>query len=480
MNDVEVFKGQFIYTRELTPPPQFETVRFGDYFLHHDPHLPIAIHDKGILLGHALDWRFPEKTYADILADLTQGAFNDAAMHSNRLSGRWALILPGPVVIGDGGGTLSIVWNENSIGSSAALLAYCNPTLKRKRRPDYEAHRLNGWHSGFAFFATDTEIEGVKALLPNHVLDKGTVRRFYPTARLPKRTITDSAPRMGQIMRGSLAAAANRAPLAIGLTSGYDSRLIAAAAPETGAVFFTMQDGHACPEGHADIEGAKTIAGLLGMQHAVHVATGSESLRINARQSEAMQAERFEDWAAVSQDFKRICISGWASEVGRDYMAWPGSEYAELRDILNCAGVHRFSELHGEAQVWLGEAKDVSTRFGIKVIDLLYWELRVGRWISAAFNILNQGEWWMTPYTCREMFEAMLAVPSKERGYHGRRLYLAAIGHMNPELAKLPVTPLALRERLTLLRSHHLSRAVARALDTLGLLRRLRRLRARA
>lgn len=475
-----LFRSQFILTREqIEPPPQFITHALGAYTLHRDPDLPVAMNECGVLLGHALDWRAPEKGNADILSDLVERGLE----HTDHLSGRWAFILRDSLVVGDGGGTLSIVWSDRHVGSSAALLAYCDPTLMLKDRPGIEARRRTGWHSGLAFLATDTEIEGVTALLPNHQLslESRSASRFYPRVPLAAASVRESAPKIAEVMQGIMRAAANRAPLAIALTSGYDSRLIAAAASNVAADrinFFTIQDEHATPEGHADIVGAGKIAETLGIAHHLTVAPAVSRFRTQSRQSEGIIAERFEGWADVSAQFSdRICISGWGSEVGRNFISWPGSENVNAHDVLACNSLLGFPELVDEAEAWASDARQINQRLGFKTTDLLYWELRLGRWCSAGFNVLSQGNWWMTVYTCRDLFELMIAVPDRQRGNRGARLYPAAIACISRSIADLPFSPVSLRERLYYFRKRDLPHAVGYALHRLGLLNTIRRIK---
>lgn len=488
------FKGQFLCSPAAASRPEtFLHKSVGGYQLYHHPDLSAEVGSKGVLLGQALDWRHPEKTNTDILADLTSGDLAAALAHSNTLSGRWALLFLGEehAWIGDGGGTLSIVWNERLVGSSAALLSWSDPSIKRKHRAKFDALRKEGWHSGYAFVGTDTEYEGVHALLPNHLLALASreVRRFYPTAKLPRASLQQNAPLIAGVMVGLVRAASVRSPLAIGLTAGYDSRLVAAAASKLPAakervLFFTVEDTHATPAGHADITGAQEIARLTGIPHVVRQSNTalSAETRTTFRESEGMVAPRFEEWADLSRAPElagRAILSSWASEVGRNYFDWPGAVNAGVREVIACSGAGNFADLRQEAQRWFEEASSVQASYGLRVTDLIYWELRVGRWNSACFNILGQGAWWMTLYTCRELFELMIAVPPEQRGKKGSNLYTAVIKLLCPALAEQAFTPLTVREKLHYVRKVGIRHAIAKLLLKVGLLAPARRLKDR-
>lgn len=478
----EAFSNQYICSRQpLNDVPNSKLAQLGGWSLHYGDRLPTETTGACALVGEALDWTAPTKSNAEILRDLAGMTPEDAIAHTNRLSGRWAFMRldADPFVISDGGGTMPVIWTAGQFASSAKLLAACNPAINLKKREKFDRHRTDGWHSGFAFIATDTEAEGTVALLPNHILqpETGDVRRIYPTARMAPRSLADSVDSIAECLRGIVGAAAQRAPLAIGLTSGYDSRLIAAVVAtmpdvKERTLFFTIQDEHATPEGHDDIEGAQWIAAQVGVPHVTVVSsTASPEMQDRCRRSEGMVAPRFEDWAELSQrpDFKgRLVVSSWASEICRAYFTWPNSENAGAEEALGCSGLKAFPEFLDEAQRWASSARTVQDDFGLTVTDLIYWELRVGRWNAAAFNILGQGAWWMTLYTCRDLFERMMAIPVGERGYRGDKLYPAVIAKLFPVLLDRPFTQYGLKQRAYYFFQNDLRHGVARGLMKLG------------
>ncbi len=482
------FKHQFICSKnDVAVPPDFKSLALGDYSLHYDKNLSMEACPQGVLLGHALDWTHPSKSNAHILDDLLAGSLQDAVKHTDRLGGRWALIfLKGePTVLADGGGTLSIVWTKGQFGSSAKLLAACDPEIAAKHRPEFDSFRLEGWHSGLAFLATDTEFEGVDALLPNHLLffDKPKVERFYPARPMPRSNLAKSIPRVIEILQGLVRAAALRSQIVVGLTSGYDSRLIVAAAASVpdakGRIScVTFQDEHATPEGHFDIEQAAWIATTAGFPHRVEISPSDVSERAMFRDSEGMVAPRFEEWAQATANVEnKLFISCWASEIGRAYLKWPGSNNADVTDVLACNSLNELPSFTSLGKSWLDEARDVQARFDLSITDLIYWELRVGRWNSACFNILSLGSWWMTLYTCRDLFETMISIPFRERGDRGSNLYSSLIDRMCPALLARPFNPMGIRERAGYFLRRDLPHAVAQFLIRIRMYNLVRRIK---
>ncbi len=471
---------QFLCNKDPEAKPDgFLTEQVGAWQFHYSPDLPIARHETTVLVGHAIDWAEPDKSNQDIAASLPEN-------HA-RLAGRWAIFDLGdqPQVFGDG--SMALTWSQGVAGSSAALLAHVDPSLKRKHRPEYDSHRLTGWHSGAAFVATDTEYDGVYALLTNHRLDLAAfeAKRFAPEP-LDRRSLEDSVPHIVAILTGIWTGILARSPTALALTGGYDSRVLAAAlslAPDakTRSIAFTIEDTHATPEGHTDIELATWIANTLDLEHHKLHADDNipQAMRDTIRATEGMQAPRFEEWAALSQQEPlsgKLIVSGWASGIGRAYYSWPGSENIDAQDVLEIS--HLPDDLKPlfleEAQSWLDGARQASRTSGVPVSDMLYWELRLSRWISANYNIMGHGGWWMTPYTCRDLLMAMIAIPETERGKRGHRLYVELIRQMRPKLLDRAINPETLGQKLKGFAGHKTKHLIATMLVKLGLYEKVR------
>ncbi len=303
---------------------------------------------------------------------------------------------------------------------------------------------------------------------------------------MPVRNMVEAVPDIIACLQNAVREAVMRRTLVIGLTAGFDSRLIAAIVHSLPEIhdrvqFITFQDDWGCPAGHPDITGAKSIAETIGLPHSVVEASEASTAHANAaRASEAMQATRFEAWGEVANFPGSFIISSWASEVGRAYYRWPGWKDSGAYDAQNVTGLANLPEFRAEAEDWATGASRVQERFGLPVADLLYWELRVGRWNAAAFNIMNIGGGdWLTLYSCRRLFELMLSIPEKQRGKKGHDLYVALIGQLCPALLNQAFSPPTLWERGYFLRvrARH---AVANLLLALGLLDVVRKMLRRA
>ena len=478
-----MFARQFLLsTHAGSKPENFRTRNVGTWYLHYCPELPVAIYEAKILIGHAVDWSNPELSNEDILANMP-------SCH-NRLAGRWAYLdlSENGEVFSDG--SMTVCHTGSAVASSAALLASVDPSLERKAHAGLHHYKKASRHSGLAFLATDTGYCGAHSLLTNHKLRLAdfSVERFGPDSpsALSK---TEAIPKIAEILTGIMYGLVHRSKIALALTGGYDSRLLAAAlsqVPEARdrAITFTIQDRYATGPGHYDIELARWIATVVGFEH--HTLYADASLdtrwRNQIRGSEDMQAPRFEEWAKLSSEdplVDRLILNGWVSPVGRAYYSWPGSENVDVEDVLNVCHIEgpEREDLREEAKRWLEGARDATQQSGVPVSDLLYWELRVPRWVGSCCTILGFGGFWMAPYSCRDLLMTMIGIPEDERGKSGHPLYVELIRHMRPELLERPINPKTFSQRVKAFIAIGAKHRLAKLLVYLGLYDTMRRLR---
>lgn len=460
------YRGQYgIVKHPASLPKGFQAKTLGsEYSLLYHSELPVAIKAVGarlaVLVGHAVDWRHPEWTNEDVLSYLlAEPSPGGVAQRSSSLAGRWALavLCEDPFALNDACGTMGVVHHQDGIASSARLLSDILGGLPRSEliTPDFELRQASRFHSGQPIPGRSTEYVGCRTLLANHWLNlrSGVPVRFHPTQPYPRRPLGEIAPSVARVLEGIVKGIARRGKIAVGVTAGFDSRALVAAVsrvpglvPET--LFYTFQDEYACPAGHYDLRGAERITKAVGgVHHVVPVAPPPAK----TNRVEHMVAPRFESWAERCrlEPFRdRIVLSGWASETGRAFIRWPGSENPDVEQIMGCLGARDQSQFLEDIGSWQKDAITVRDRFNLPVMDLFYWELTGSTWIKSGLNILNSGSDWLTIYSCRELLDLMLSVREADRGGRRQRLYRAVIRELNPLLLDVPFNPLRPRERL--------------------------------
>jgi len=417
------------------------------------------------LLGFLFDGERPELTEADILhgllADLEQRpSFADWVPGTYGLSGRWVLIL-------DDGGTVRLFsdpmglrtafytdpshtserWCATQPGLIAAVLGL---ELDPVAVTEYlNSDAVRAWNERF-FPADTTPYAGVRRVLANHVLDVGSgeCRRFWPDRSLGSVSLEDGAARGAERLRKIVCTAAARFPIALGLSGGWDSRVLFSATREVvqGIHYYTF----AKPVETVDASVAGQLLAKFGLvQH-----------RLQA------PAEMQEDFARIFHDqfpFAHdgcgrviqgmydqlprglLNVTGNAAEITRVRFRLKASESAvtarHLARFTSFQYADALETIPFVVDAWQRWLEGLGNIHDVHVLDLFYWE----HW-GANFAGMDQTEVdvavdTLTPFNCRSLLMLLLSIPEAFRDHDFPRHYEQIIRHLWPEALQVPVNP---------------------------------------
>ena len=419
------------------------------------------------LIGEVYDWQQPEHSNQQILDRwIRQARSIEEVIHSSDdLAGRWALYLYSgdtQLIIHDACGSFQVNYvcmtdSESWISSSPKLIAQQigapidNVMVEQLLNP-YCYARV----SGQALPLDRTAYEGIRCLLPNHVLyvhDRST-RQYWPYKPLQLRSVESVAPSAAQMFSGIIQAMGLRKTLFIGTTAGTDSRMMVAAAHYSGAPFrsFTWSMTGVSNYKHMDVQTAHRLMHLLERDHYLIYSPDKFSVEMRAildacitmpSSSAERAAMKYTHWPF--QDH-HVLIGG-ASEITRCFWHWEGSDVPTVGDIVGCCGFGNNRFAHTLYEPWLEHAKRIHHEFNLQVMDQLYWHMRVGRWLAENLTTLNLVQLTGTPFSCRSWFASLLEAVD----YTPQRsvqLYKAMIEHLEPLLSDVPLNPFPLKHRL--------------------------------
>lgn len=472
------FRGQYCFgalPRSL--PPRFQRHELPDgTVLAHDEDLPVFVKIEGdaylAIIGLCFDHRHPEYSLADIGERLFAISSDEIAEQASALFGRWVAIksdAQGKIAFSDAGGILPLIHRIRGesylCASSSRLIAACDETVRPNPAIDQDFRTMQakpGLHGGRPFPLRVTEYDGVFAVLPNHVFDlrSKAVRRYYFGPKdFGTKSADSMAPAIGDLIVRIVTAISARSKLAYAATGGFDSRLIAAGISRVPGLpeqmdFFTFRYPRDPGGAHYDIVLARKVAETIGGRHRVIDAEcdyPDPTTSAICRQSEEFYATGFEGWVEKTRtevEPDRIILMGWASEIARCFFRWPGSESVTPHQIADSTGLAGIEAFQQEFVDWFASAEEAHRRTGIPILDLFYWENRVGRWCSGGLNILNTGSNWMTIYSCRDLLDLMLSVRESERASSQQLLYRKVIKYLNPKVSVIPINPTPFSRRL--------------------------------
>lgn len=437
----------------------------GTLWLAAHPGLNVVRVERGLhvltLAGFLIDPEHPERSDAEIVEELlgTPGFAASPFAATERLGGRWLLVLAGPedtFAFADAGGLrqLFLAPDPQTGGvhgaSEPGLLAELgglrpDPEAEAFLRSDRIVRNAEHWWPGDA-----TPFSEVRRLLPNHVvsLRSGRRRRFWPAARPPRTTPEEAldllARRLPALLRGFI----RRGSVEISLTAGLDSRIVLAATREmAGELRYLTIRQAGMPATHADLEIARRLAERLGLDYRILPSATAVREPVRAAYRDGIH-DFHEKWL---RDAQAIYDAG-----GHRTRVVTGSVGEALRLAYRTYGIHkrrrpslarlaRVAKLgtHPFALRHLAAWRDSLDRsIPADVGDLFYMEQRSGRWLATAQ--LEFGQVWgeiFTPFNSRELVAALQGVPQAVRREPKSILFRELIGRLWPEALLEPINP---------------------------------------
>jgi len=400
---------------------------FADWQISAHAALRLTQHQRGttelLCLGTIIDPRVPTATDDDLVERLLEiESFAELEAALAVLGGRWLLLVSfsgQSRIYTDAGALRTCFYATTRIGlcfvSQPTLVAAVDGT-----KPDGDPREgLRRSARADAYPLGVTPYEGIKQLLPNHFLDLLTAqpRRYWPLQSIPTKTRDEAARGIVDLLRGSIDALARRGKrLALPLTGGYDSRVLLAAAWDKRHEidFFTVVD-MATPA--HDFVLPLRLAHAFGLKHSFFRAgdTTEAQIELLVRNTGGVWRDPNEHRVpAFGKSDADIVLLGNVSEVIRAGFY----EYGDYPEHVDAALLARLSGWSDDplaisaCAAWL---RDVPADTNVHLLDLYYWEERVGVWAALDSMATDAFIEVISPYNCRELLTIGLGVPLRDR-----------------------------------------------------------------
>jgi len=310
--------------------------------------------------------------------------------------------------------------------------------------PRYQ-EKLEAWFPG-----NSSIFREVNLMQANHLLDLKTkaVRRYWPRHKLRHYEKHKAVPQLAQLLKGIVTAAHHRAPLALGLSSGIDSRAVLAASRDFASevTIYTLIYRKLTPESD-DPRVAKQICERVGLEHHIldaGVPMSPEFKKVYRRNTLGIK----DDWGPllyakylnIPQD--RLLLKGMASEIYR-CRYWFTGDYpyrVDLRYLVEKARMGEDPLVWEKFQEWMREALIVE-EYGYRLLDIFSWENETGHWLALGNVVTDLTHTEFTPLNCRKYIEIMLGTDAKARVGKNCAIQAEVTKYLWPELAYFPYTP---------------------------------------
>ena len=468
---------KYLYRRQYIVGPRFinslpgwEYIKITDrYFLTVHPDLPVTREYRNsdfiILLGYILDPYNPAHNDSQIINDIIESV-KSADEVFDKLSakcGRFVMIVKIKEdfrIFNDTGGMRQIFYHIDSsdnlwCASQSIIIAeqlglHIDENIKKDLNKSFLFRKSSDhWYPGRI-----SPFKEIYHLTPNHYIDlnNNDYIRYWPAKSLAPISIPECVEKTSTLLRGIFKSACCRFDkLALGISSGLDSRLLLAASnvPEADIDYFTQTEGQIGYE-DPDTGITSTLLAQLGLKHSILVLPEKLDTDFNtlfrrnvftARTIKGINAySLFKNFNAESQDI--VVLYGNLHEITkRDRYRWP-----RLPNILiRGAALTEMAQMTGsrialeEFTLWLNSVKRV-TDYNIDILDLMHWEQRVGNWAAMTFSEYDIAFETLCPYNCRQYIEYMLRVPLKYRTMPDYKLHHELIRNLWPETLRFNVT----------------------------------------
>jgi hypothetical protein len=417
--------------------------------------------DKSLtLLGYILDPDNPRAGDSEIVAELLPKLCSgylrtNSPQCTNRLGGRWILIADDGAQIRIFNDTIAQrqicytapplrgeVWCASQPGVLARV-------LDLKVDPAAEAYLQNVMRAGEKeyWWPYDTSLyREIRFLNANHFLDYRSAKphRFWPVEKLATMPIRRAVKEGALLIRGLMASAANRHPLQILMTGGWDSRLVLSATKGLNCqmTFLTfLREGFTMET--PDVSIPRRLLQKLGRTH--------EILPLPQRMDDEFReiymqntAAAHEEWGRVAQALysvgppEKLRVTGVGAEVIRQ-------QFRPAASTINPEVLAHFASANGQEfaiQAFKRWLADTPINLPVGIPDLLFWEQKIGIWLAngqTEWDIIGSSSF--TPYNCRSLLATLLSVNEEYRKPPFYELHRALIKEMWPETLSEPVNP---------------------------------------
>lgn len=286
-------------------------------------------------------------------------------------------------------------------------------------------------------------------LTPNHYLDlnSGDIIRYWPRKKLKKASLEECVEESSIMLQGLVESASIRFEMALAITAGLDTRALFAASKRVKdhIHFFTHTHQSLDIDG-PDIAIPREMLKKMGVNHSIVYQPEkidekfAEFYKRNVSPSrEGKGLNAFGIYTYFNKIGREMLVTnGVCSEIARNFYPLPESfeiTAKALATLVAMSGSKIAEEVFND---WLTEARKV-THFGIRILELFYWENRNAKW--PAYNDYDIAFESYSPFNCRALLEKMLAVDRKYRLPPDFKLHKALISYMWPEVLQFPINP---------------------------------------
>lgn len=448
---MSMFRKQFLLSTIEEFGYGFSKIALRSKNLFYHPELPICqstqADKKIILIGNIYSYQHPEYTNQAIANELINNkSKSELLAATDPYCGEYVIIYETAddyILFNDASAQQEIYYDANfeHYGSQPKILEEVIQGVAHKDKEAKDFYNSKCFKKKSLFIMDTTHFENIKHLITNHYIDlkRKSIVRFFPTKQIPSRTIHESAQNVVTMLGGFMKAFANRSPLAIAVTGGYDSRILFLLSLELEVKYFVLEHPHMGPN-HYDVTIPTRLTNLFGKEF--HVLKSDQEAKAEFDDNFIKSIDFPRKQNTFPTKFKgRLFVNGNISEVAREFFGYMNDCTGEDLAFLSKYNKHPFpSKMY---QAYRDQNKSGFEAKGIHWLSMFYWEERMGNWVSKAKTESNaMGIAYTSPFNCRKIITEMWGVPRKDRDFYRSKLHAEMLKLIaNKEALKIPINP---------------------------------------
>jgi hypothetical protein len=433
-------------------------------YIHHHTDLPVTQCRKNeavvTMIGYAIDPNDPLATDQRIVERLAESAteLESVIGATAQMAGRWVLLVEHDdfdILLHDACGLRQVFYSDHT--NRAAFCASQAATAAKVYDVSEDPEATEGFlktrfaltNPEFWWPGDSTQFCGVRCLLPNHYLDLRTrqAHRYGLGKKVRRKSLSHAAKHGAELLASLIRGVAQRYPLALPITAGWDSRALLAACRHVGAspYCYTLRMG-ALSVTHQDVAIPARLLGSLQWDHHImdcQPPAPSDFMTLYKGNADPAHDEACSIAYGLSRAYPEgfISLSGHCSEVARCYYrASLSTEPITPETLAKITQMDGTPFVLAQFRRWLEGAAPTAKQSGISLLDLFYWEQRAGRWAAngqAQWDLVHER---FTAFNYRPLLLTLLSAHERHRR-PAYPLYRRMIEGLAPEVLREPINP---------------------------------------
>lgn len=407
------------------------------------------------LLGDILDYESPLKDNSEILKDLIGNNLEHIIKKIFNYSGRYVIIFVNSdnlTLLHDATAARKVFFclkhSKPWFASQPHLLAKVlklKITTNESKLAFYNSEDFIRLHN--SNIGNTTIYDEIFQLIPNHYLDVGShkVVRYWPDKKIVNIPINEVVDQCAAIIKGYMEGIALRYDIMLPITAGKDSRILFAATKKIRKqVYFYINKGADLTDKSPDIYVPRELLSNFDLRHNILIpdlTIDSDFVKLYFENNPYANKDSLPVIYNYYKNFgDKINLPGNFASGGMEHYKYPHIKInAEKLAILNSVNKYSFAlDYYAE---WLSGCSEICKESKLSLLDLFYWEERIGNWgtqIQLEKDIAQED---INLYNSRLLISLFLSVDSKFITPPDFVLQKKIIKKLWPDIHKKPFNP---------------------------------------